>query len=167
MIEIRKGQAPAPLVRSQFGARFRSAFVDPAFRPEDEAIARLEEVAWQAYIEGRKAPFTQKAGSGYADPDYQLSTEWVHTKQRIAAPQARQADRATRSRVLVICGSARNDGTCPGEMSKTFRLAGLVREILAAANLEVDLLDLSLITSEYALAIHPCKGCASTAMPLC
>jgi hypothetical protein len=33
--------------------------------------------------------------------------------------------------------------------------------------IEVDLLDLSLVTSEYGRQIHPCKGCVSTAMPLC
>jgi len=27
----------------------------------------LEEIAWQAYDEGRKAPLTRLAGSGYAD----------------------------------------------------------------------------------------------------
>ena len=137
MIEIRKVQAPASLAREPFGERFRASFVDPAFRVEDAAIARLEEVAWQAYSEGRKAPFTQKAGAGYADPDYHLSTEWVATRQRIEAAQQRQANTATRSRVLLICGSARNDGTCPGEMSKTFRLLGLAREVLEAAGLRV------------------------------
>ena len=35
--------------------------------------------------------------------------------------------------MLVICGSARNDGTCPGEISKTFRLVGLARETLEQA----------------------------------
>ena len=92
MIEIRKGQAPAPLVRAEFSIRFRAAFIDPAFRAEDQSIARLEEVAWAAYSEGRKAPFTQKAGPGYADPDYDLSTEWVATKQRIVDAQQRWAD---------------------------------------------------------------------------
>ena len=29
------------------------------------------------------------------------------------------------------------------------------------------MLDLSLLTSEYGRKIHPCKGCVSTAMPLC
>ena len=29
------------------------------------------------------------------------------------------------------------------------------------------MLDLSLVTSEYGRAIHPCKGCVSSAMPLC
>ena len=49
MIEIRKGQAPAPLTRAEFSARFKAAFIDPAFRAEDASIARLEEIAWQAY----------------------------------------------------------------------------------------------------------------------
>jgi multimeric flavodoxin WrbA len=33
--------------------------------------------------------------------------------------------------------------------------------------MEVDLLDLSRLTSDYDRHIHPCKGCVSTAMPLC
>jgi hypothetical protein len=68
MIDIRKGQAPPRLARSVFSTRFRATFIDPAFRAEDESIARLEEIAWLAYSEGRKAPFTEKAGPGYADP---------------------------------------------------------------------------------------------------
>ena len=166
-IEIRKGQAPAPLARAQFSERFRASFIDPAFRAEDTSITRLEAVAWEAYTEGRKAPFTEKAGPGYADPDYELSTEWVATKKRIDAAQVAWADPAAPSRVLLICGSARNDGTCPGEMSKTFRLLGTAREPLEQAGIQADVLDLSLITSDYGRHIHPCKGCASTAMPLC
>jgi multimeric flavodoxin WrbA len=167
MIEIRKGQAPVPLVREQFSARFLASYKDPAFRAEDASISRLEEIAWQAYMEGRKAPFTQKAGAGYANPDYDLSVEWIATKKRIDAAQLHWADPASPSRVLLICGSARNDGTCPGEISKTFRLLGLAKETLEQANLQTDVLDLSQLTSEYDLHIHPCKGCASTAMPLC
>ncbi len=167
MIEIRKGQAPAPLKREQFSERFRASFMDPAFRTEDAHIARLEAIAWDAYIEGRKAPVTQKAGPGYADPDYDLSSEWVATKARLDAAQARWSKPDTPSRVLLICGSARNDGTCPGEMSKSYRLTRIAREALEQQRIETDVLDLSLVTSEYALHIHPCKGCASTAMPLC
>ena len=167
MIDIRKGQAPAPLVRSEFSARFRASFIDAAFRAEDPSISRLEEIAWGAYMEGRKAPFTQKAGAGYADPDYELSTEWVSTKKRLEAAQLHWSDPSATSRVLLVCGSARNDGTCPGEISKTFRLLALARDVLEAAHLQVDLLDLSLLTSDYGRNIYPCKGCASTAMPLC
>ena len=85
MIEIRKGQAPSRLDRSEFSVRFRASFVDPEFRAEDSSIARLEEIAWQAYVDARKAPFTQKAGPGYADPNYDLSVEWIATRQRIEA----------------------------------------------------------------------------------
>ena len=167
VIGIRTGQAPAMLERAPFGVRFRASFTDPAFRTEDGAIERLEEIAWQAYSEGRKAPFTRKAGAGYADPHYQLSTEWIATKQRLEAAQLRWSDPATSSTVLLVCGSARNDGTCPGEISKTFRLLQIARATLEQAGIETDVLDLSLLTSEYGQKIHPCKGCVSTAMPLC
>jgi multimeric flavodoxin WrbA len=167
VIEIRKGQAPPRLRRDEFSVRFRASFIDPAFRDEDHSIARLEEIAWQAYAAGRKAPFTQKAGPGYADPHYDLSVEWMAATQRIDAAQLRWADPVSPSRVLLICGSARNDGTCPGEISKSFRLVGIARATLADADIEADVLDLSLVTSEYGRNIYPCKGCASTAMPLC
>lgn len=167
MIEIRKGQAPGHLSRDEFGKRFRESFFDPSFRAADEAIARLEQIAWDNYDQGRKAPLTRKAGPGYADPDYDLSVEWIETRERLNRAQAAWADPAQPTRALVICGSPRNDGTCPGEMSKTYRLAGLVQQALAESPIEVDLLDLSLLTSEYGRRIHPCKGCVSTAMPLC
>ncbi|MGE0797253.1 MAG: hypothetical protein AB7G13_11745 [Lautropia sp.] len=47
-------------------------------------------------------------------------------------------DPASRTRALVICGSPRNDGSCPGELSKTFRLARLIGETLESAAIEVD-----------------------------
>ena len=166
-VKIRTGQFPGKLERGEFSVRFRAAFVDPAFRAEDGAIERLEAIAWDAYREGRKAPITRKAGPGYADPDYDLAVEWIETKERLERAQKVWADPATKTRALVICGSPRNDGTCPGENSKTFRLARLVEEELARASVEVDFLDLSLLTSEYGRRIHPCKGCVSTAMPLC
>ncbi|MEO8626843.1 MAG: NADPH-dependent FMN reductase, partial [Betaproteobacteria bacterium] len=43
----------------------------------------------------------------------------------------------------------------------------MASEILTSTDIEVDLLDLSLVTSEYGKKIYPCKGCVSTAMPLC
>ncbi|MDQ3185478.1 MAG: NAD(P)H-dependent oxidoreductase [Pseudomonadota bacterium] len=167
MIEIRKGQAPAQLGRDEFGVRFRGSFIDPAFGVERDAIARLEEIAWEAYKDGRKTLHTRTAGPGYADPEYELSVEWLVIKERLEKAQSNWADPASPSRVLLICGSARNDGTCPGEISKSFRLTGMAREALAAEDMQTDLLDLSLLTSEYGRHIHPCKGCVATAMPLC
>jgi len=167
MTEIRKGQAPAVLSRSSFHERFMESFMDPAFQREAEAISRVEAIAWDAYQEGRKAPVTRKAGPGYADPDYHLSVEWLNTRERIQQAQATWQDPASPSRVLLVCGSARNDGSCPGEISKTWRMVKWAEETLKESDIQADVLDLSLLTSSYHLNIHPCKGCASTAMPLC
>lgn len=163
----RTGQAPAPLGRDEFHLRFRQAFFDPAYEALGPQLDAIEQVAWDAYHEGRKAPRTVKAGPGFADPDYDLSVEWKEARDRLLAAEARQKDPATRSRVLLINGAARNDGTCPGEISKTWRLTMMAREVLEAAGLEADVLDLSRLTSDYDRHIHPCKGCVSTAMPLC
>lgn len=164
---IRLGQAPATLSREVFAERFRERFYDPAFEREAEAIGRLEAIAWEAYEEGRKAPRTRKAGEGFADPQYELSVEWLAARARLHEAQARWAKPESPSRVLLVCGSSRNDGTCPGEMSKTWRFTELAREVVAAAGLQADVLDLSHLTSEYGRKIHPCKGCVGTAMPLC
>ncbi len=163
----RTGQARPPLTREEFHQRFQGNFYDPWFEKEKEALERIEVIAWKAYDKDRKAPLTAKAGPGFADPKYQLSVEWRATRDKLVAAEKKQKNSRTRSRVLVVCGSSRNDGTCPGEMSKTFRLSKLVSEVLEEASIEVDLLDLSRLTSEYALKIHPCKSCVSSAMPLC
>jgi len=167
MVDVRKGQAQSMLDRDQFRERFAERFVDPAFDVEREAIGRIEEIAWQAYREGRKAPRTRAAGPGHADPTYAASVEWLATSAQLARAQREWATPGTRSRVLIVCGSARNDGSCPGEVSKTWRLSEIVRGVVDEAGAVSDLLDLSLLTSEYGRRIHPCKGCASTAMPLC
>ena len=163
----RTGQAPPMLDRDEFGTRFRQSFFDPAFKAEKEALDRIEVIAWHAYKEDRKAPRTVKAGPSFANPDYDLSVEWLEARNRIRAAAARQKKRSTRSRVLVICGSARNDGTCPGEVSKTWRLAKIAEETLHREAMDTDFLDLSMLQSDYARRIYPCKACVSTAQPLC
>lgn len=166
-IKIRTGQAPAHLGRNEFHLKFSRSFMDPAFKDVKDALLQVEEIAWDNYIKGHKAPITVKAGSEFADPDYDLSIEWKATRDRLLIAEAKQKDPATPSRVLLICGAARNDGSCPGEMSKTYRMTQLAKNMLVAEKIEVEVLDLSLLTSDYDLHIHPCKGCVSTAMPLC
>src|SRR5438105_1747626 len=111
MVSVRKGQAPERMTRDEFRSRYRARFFDPAFRQHDAAIDALEAIAWGAYCDGRKAPVTEKAGPEFADPDYDLSVEWRETRDRIRAADARRRDPSGASRVLVICGSSRNDGT--------------------------------------------------------
>jgi multimeric flavodoxin WrbA len=166
-IRIRKGQAPQPITRAEFHARFNVRYYDPAYAAERAAIERLETIAWEAFQEGRKAPITQSAGPGFADPSYEISVEWLDTRKRLQAAQKHWQDPSTPTRVLLICGSARNDGTCPGEISKTWRLTEIAQQVVQSLGAEADVLDLSLVTSEYGRTIHPCKGCVSSAMPLC
>lgn len=148
--------------------RFLSAYQDPAFEPLGAELEHIVEAAWQGYSEYRKAPRTQKAGPGYADPDYDLSVDWIAAKAAIEEARKRHDDPAGPSRFLVINGSSRSEHTCPGEMSKSWRLAELVREVFESApDTAVEVLDLSRLASEYGREIHPCKACFSTAAALC
>lgn len=165
--EVRKGQGPPELDREEFTRRLRRRFLDPAFDDADAAIEAIAARAWDGYVEGRKSPRTQRAGEGFADPDYPLPIEWLQARAAIRAAQERHEDRAARRRILLVVGSPRNDRTCPGEASKTWRLARIAEEIIATSDCDCDRLDLSHLTSEYGRVIYPCKACVSTAMPLC
>jgi multimeric flavodoxin WrbA len=167
MSKVRKGQVAPYMHREEFRTRFSQSFVDPAFAAEHDAIRRLEAIAWVAYKDGRKSPVTKRAGAGFADPEYELSVEWSATRKALKGAASRQRHSATPSRILLINASPRNDGTCPGEISKTHRMQKIARKVVEDAGMHADALDLSLLTSEYGLRIFPCKGCVSTAMPLC
>jgi hypothetical protein len=143
MIKVRTGQARGQMTREAFRERFEGSFFDPAFDKEREAIGRIEAIAWDAYSNSRKAPRTAKAGPEFVDPDYDLSVEWRATRDSLLEAGRKQRDGATPSRVLVIVGADRNDGSCPGEMSKAYRLASIARDVLVERKLDVDLLDLS------------------------
>jgi multimeric flavodoxin WrbA len=168
MGEIRKGQGDVKLTRDEFARRLRERFYDPAFESLSAEIDHLVDVAWTAYDEYHKSPRKRKAGPGFADPEYELPVEWLEAREAVLGAERRNRDPAARSRILLICGAARHDQTCPGEMSKTFRLIQIAREIVGASDgFESDLLDLSHLTAEYGRQILPCKACVSTAMPLC
>jgi multimeric flavodoxin WrbA len=167
-VDVRKEMPGVKLSREQFAERMRAHFHDPAFQPLAADIGRIVEVAWDGYDNSRKAPITRKAGTGYADPDYDLSVEWIEASRRIHEAERRQKDPSSPSRILLINGAARSEHTCPGESSKTWRLCMLARDVFAREpGLHCELLDLSRLTSEYGRHIHPCKTCVSTAMPLC
>jgi multimeric flavodoxin WrbA len=166
-IDVRKGQGDVKLTREEFERRLRERFYDPAFRAVERQIAEIASVAWTVYDEYHKNPLKRRAGSGFADPEFELPIEWLQTRERIQQAEREQKDANRPGRVLVVCGAARHDQTCPGEMSKTFRLAALARSEIEGAGATCDFLDLSLLTAEYGRQILPCKACVSTAMPLC
>jgi multimeric flavodoxin WrbA len=167
-ITVRKGMPSVALTKAQFTARIRERFFDPAFEPLQAEIGKVIDAAWDGYHESRKAPRTRKAGKGYADPGYDLSIEWSQARQAIAHAERRQKSAVARSRILLINGSMRSDHTCPGEISKTWRLVEIARKLIEKERgFEVEVLDLSRLTAQYGRQILPCKSCVSTAMPLC
>jgi multimeric flavodoxin WrbA len=166
-IDVRKGMPSVDLTREEFERRFRTRFQDPAFASVETEIAAVTAVAWDGYSKYRKAPRTRKAGSQFADPAYDLSVDWLKARDAIIAAQARHDDPQAEKRILLINGSARSDQTCPGEISKSWRLTKIAEPIFSEAGYAVDILDLSLLASEAGRQIFPCKACVSTAMPLC
>lgn len=166
--EPRKGSESPKLDEAAFKERFRSQFQDHAYAPLKAELDKIANVAWDAYSNERKSPRTRKAGPGYADPDYELATDWIIAKDAIGAAQARHEDAAGPLRVLLINGSSRSEHTCPSELSKSWRLVQLAKEVFDdAGGFSVEFLDLSRLVSEYGRHIHPCKACFSTAAALC
>ncbi len=165
---IRKDMPDVQLDREEFKRRYRRRFSDPAFETLTQEIDRIADAAWDAYNEYRKAPHIRRAGPGYADPDYALSVDWIAARDNIQNADRRQKDPKSPPRILLINGATRSEHTCPGETSKTWRLAMIAREMFAREqNFEIEILDLSRLASEYGRVIYPCKTCVSTAMPLC
>jgi len=165
---VRTGQGSTKLSRDEFERRYQAQFYDPAFDEAKDDIARITNIAWEAYNDGRKSARTRKAGPEFADPSQDLSIEWLETRFNIDVARKRHEQVEGDARILLICASPRTDETCPSEMSKTFRIAGVVREQIASAGgFTTDFLDLSHLSSEYGRKIYPCKACVSTAMPLC
>jgi len=164
----RKLRQYVPLTREQFRARFYERFYDPAFDAVKPELEKVFERAWDGYIQYRKSPRTQPAGSGFSDPAFLLPVEWLETRRAIQEAEKRQRDPATSSRILIVSAATRSEHTCPGETSKTWRLADHARRTIEKERaFEVDLLELSSLADEPWKVIHPCKACVSTSMPLC
>jgi multimeric flavodoxin WrbA len=155
------------LDEAEYKRRFKAQFADPAFEPLAAELERVAETAWDGYINGRKSPRTDKAGPGYADPDYDLATDWIATHEAVAKAQAEYEDPAQAPCVLIVNGSSRSEHTCPGEMSKSWRLTEIAAEICGVDGVKVEILNLSRLAAEYGAKIHPCKACFSTAAALC
>lgn len=166
-VDVRTGMPSVELSREEFEKRFRSRFADPAFETLQRELDAITAAAWDAYSNYRKSPRTRKAGPGFADPEYEISVDWLAAREAILAAQRRHDDASETPRILLINGSSRSDQTCPGEMSKTWRLVKIAEPVFWEMGFAVDILDLSRLTSEFGKQIHPCKACVSTSEPLC
>ncbi|ANL44154.1 MULTISPECIES: flavodoxin family protein [Rhizobium] len=167
-LEPRKGSPSPRLDEPEFKRRFLNQFRDPAYGKLQEELAKLASAAWEAYANSRKSPKTRKAGPGFADPDYDLAEDWLAARDAIRDAQKRHDDPNGPTRLLLVNGSTRSEHTCPGEISKSYRMVDIAREVLEQQrHVKIEVLDLSRLASEYGRQIHPCKACFSTAAALC
>src|SRR5687768_16683390 len=125
----RKGMPSPQLDEAEFRKRFLSTFSDPAFEQLKAELDRVASAAWDGYSNGRKSPRTRKAGPGFADPDYYLAEDWIVTRDAIQQAQREHEDPNQPPCILIVNGSSRSEHSCPGEMSKSWRLLEIAREI--------------------------------------
>ena len=90
----REGMPSPELTEVEFKKRYLSQFVDPQFKALNSELKKVSDVAWSAYHEGRKSPFTRKAGVKFSNPDYDLSVEWTATHKAVNAAQKRHDDKS-------------------------------------------------------------------------
>jgi hypothetical protein len=148
----RKGMPSPRLKKQEFIDRYLTQFVDPAFKPLVKELGKISEVAWKAYADSRKAPLTRKAGKEFADPDYDLSVDWLAARDAILKAQSRYKAAEFPRRILIINASSRSEHTCPGEMSKSYRLVQVARRAIeSSSSIKVNVLDLSRLASEKSI----------------
>ena len=163
----RKGMESSKIDEAEFRKRFLSQFTDPAFDALQGELGKVVGAAWDGYANERKSPRTQKAGEGFTDPNYDMAVDWLAAKAAIDQAQAEHDNKSEPPCILIVNCSSRSENTCPGEMSKSWRLLKLAEEICGVDGTLVRTLDLSRLASEYGRNIHPCKACFSTAAALC
>jgi multimeric flavodoxin WrbA len=163
----RKGMPSVQLDEAVFKRRFKAQFSDPAFDRAADALDEIADIAWDGYANSRKSPRTRKAGAGYADPEYDLAEDWIAARAAIDRARAEHDDPSEPPCILIVNGSSRSEHTCPGEMSKSWRLLEIASEICGTDGVKVETLNLARLAAEYGMHIHPCKACFSTAAALC
>ena len=128
-IQVRKGQGDVKLTREEFERRLRQRFYDPRVRRTSSARSprsstspgRRTTSTTRARARGRPAPASPI-------PSSSCRSNGSRRASGFSRPSASRRTPTRPGRVLLVCGAARHDQTCPGEMSKTFRLASLARE---------------------------------------
>ena len=160
MVKVRKGQAPAQHSSgtNSAGDLSRCSTIPPI--ASDPATVGAHRGGRVGRLPGR----AQGAGDAQGGP--RLRRPVVRPVGRVVRDA--RSDCAARSGVQKLRARARacwswpappaTTARCPGEISKTFRLTRLMREEIAAARMDADVLDLSLLTSEPALPHLPVQG---------
>src|ERR1700709_1892413 len=95
-----RGMPSVERSREEFEQRYRSRFKDPAFKPLQRELDAIISAAWDGYSHSRKSPNTRKAGPGFADPDYEISIDWLAARDAILAAQRRHDGSNETPRIL-------------------------------------------------------------------
>jgi hypothetical protein len=144
-IKVRKGMPSVQLDKARSPQRVEERFYDPAFATARAEIGKIVDAAWTATTTAASRRSPGAPARAYADPDYELSVEWI--AQRDGHPPCRAAAQESprsKSRILLINGSPRSDQTCPGEISKSFRLMEIAERVIERERgFEVERLDLT------------------------
>lgn len=113
-LDVHKGMPPVEIACKEFERRYRIQFAYPAFVPLQRELDAVVGAAWDAYGHSRKSPVTRKAGEGFADPEYELSVDWLAARAASARPR-----RATRPQWAVRGSRGRTLGSS-SEMIEDF-----------------------------------------------
>ena len=132
--EPRKGMPSPKLNEEELRKRFLSTYSDPAFDAAKAELDMIASIAWDGYSNSRKSPRTEKAGRGYANPDYELSIDWIQARLAIDNAQEEHDNAEKPPCILIVNCAARSEHTCPGEMSKSWRLLEIAQEICGVRN---------------------------------
>jgi hypothetical protein len=111
MIRPRKGMPDPRISAQEFEKRFLSQYQGPAFAPLAAELLKVANAAWEGYSNHRKSPSVRKAGPEFADPDYDLSTEWIAARDALRVAQSKYEDATAASRFLIINCSGRSEHT--------------------------------------------------------
>ena len=104
------------------------AFIDPSFDPLRRELKAVADAAWDAYSNSRKSPLTKKAGRGFADPN--TNSRSIGLPPATPSGRRKQTTTVGRRGILLVNGSSRTEHTCPGEISKTWRLVEIAMEAI-------------------------------------
>ena len=127
MSEIRKGMPDVQLTREQFVSPVSATLYRSCVR-----AARRRHRPHHRCGMGRLRQFPQgtahpEGRTGLRRPGLRSLCRLDRGSRNIKDAEQRQKDPASPSRILLINGAARSEHTCPGEMSKTFRLAEIAQ----------------------------------------
>ena len=89
----RKGMPSRRIGEQEFKRRFLENFIDPTFDRLQTELEQAAAAAWDANVHSRKSPRTRKAGSEFADPEYELSVDWLAARDAIQNAKLRHDDR--------------------------------------------------------------------------